>query len=469
MKNRLTVLLSIVVLASCSRVISDADINVIPHPQSVEMTGRIFDKACLDKVEYVTDAEMSPEAYELQIKKNRIIIRSSDDAGLFYAHQTLRQLSEAEVMYCGTIKDEPRYEWRGFMLDEARHFFGKDRVKYLLDMMARYKLNRFHWHLSDDQAWRVEIKAYPELCIIGAIGNESDPAAPARFYTQEDIREIVAYASERNIEVIPEIDMPGHATAFTKTFPQLDCGKRTVNPASEELYTVLETIIQELAEVFPGRYFHVGGDEVSTRGWQENPEMKAFMEEEGIESYGEIQEYFERRYTDIVVRNGKKAIAWDDVISGDLDKENTILQWWRFDHPESLVKCLETGYKTIICPYDPFYMDYIQDIRCKEGHLVWESYVNALEEIYHYELNESPNVIGVQGNLWSERVITKDRIEYMIFPRLIAIAERGWTVQENLDYENFLKRLYNEYDYLDSIDVYYYDIRDFDNHPEPMR
>lgn len=469
MKKTLIFLLSIILVSACTEVCTDVETLVIPYPQSVEMTEKVFDKAKIDRITYRTVAGMPAEAYELQIKKKGILIKSSDEAGRFYAEQTLRQLADAEVMHCGVIKDEPRYEWRGFMLDEARHFFGMDQVKELLDMMARYKLNRFHWHLADDQGWRVEIKAYPELCIIGAIGCESDPSAPARFYTQEEIKEIVAYAAERNIEVIPEIDMPGHATAFTKVFPQFNAGYRTVNPADEELYIVLGNIMKELAEVFPGRYIHIGGDEVYTGGWEEHPDMKAFMEKEDIGAYDDIQKHFERRYTDIVVKNGKKAIAWDDVISGDLDKENTILQWWRHDHPESLEKCLEMGYKTIISPYDPLYMDYIQDIRCKEGHLVWVSYVNALEEIYNYELNESPLVMGVQGNLWTERVITGERIDYMIFPRLIAIAERGWTYQENLDYTDFIERLENEYKYLDSINVYYYDIKDFEHHSEPYR
>ena len=469
MRNGLLLLLSVMLFSACSQINTEICLPIIPYPQSVEMTDAEFDKANIGNVKYENVAGMPSEAYELQIKRNRIIIRSSDDAGRFYAEQTLKQLAEAEIMYCGTITDKPRYEWRGFMLDEARHFFGKEQVKELLDMMARYKLNRFHWHLADDQGWRVEIKAYPELCIIGAIGCESDPSAPARFYTQDEIREILAYAAERHIEVIPEIDMPGHATAFTNSFPQLTAGYRTVNPAKEELYDVLGTIMKELAELFPGRYIHIGGDEVSTRGWEELPEMEAFMKENDIASYSEIQKYFEHRYTDIVVKNGKKAIAWDDVISGDLDKENTILQWWRADHPESLEKCIEIGYRTIICPYDPFYMDYIQDIRCKEGHLVWVSYVNAIEEIYNFDIKDSPLVMGVQGNLWTERVITGERIDYMIFPRLIAVAERGWTNQENLDYTKFISRLENEYRYLDSKNVYYYDINDFEHHPEPFR
>ena len=468
MKARIASVISVIMITVlCNN--AYAGTNIIPHPQSVEISEVVFDKDNIGKIRYVTDTSLPSEAYELHIMKKRVVIKASDDAGRFYARQTLAQLAEDDVMYCGVIKDVPRYEWRGFMLDEARHFFGMEQVKELLDRMARYKLNRFHWHLADDQGWRVEIKAYPELCTVGGIGCESDPEAPAKYYTQEQIREIVTYAAERHIEIIPEIDMPGHATAFTKTFPEFDAGSRTVNPADDKLYDVLGTVIKELAELFPGRYIHVGGDEVSTRGWENHPDMKAFMEKENIESYDDIQKYFEHRYTDIVVKNGKKAIAWDDVIDGDLDNENTILQWWRFDHPESLDKCLERGYKTIISPYDPFYMDYVQDIRCKEGHLVWVSYVNALEEIYNFKVNDSHNVIGLQGNLWTERVRTGERIDYMIFPRLIAIAERGWTSQDNLDYNDFIRRLENEYRYLDSLNVYYFDINDFEKHPEPFR
>ena len=468
MKGRLASFLSLILVAILSSN-AYAGTNIIPYPQSVEMSELVFDKANIGKIRYITDATLPSEAYELHIMKKKIVIKASDDAGRFYAQQTLAQLAEGDVMYCGVIKDEPKYEWRGFMLDEARHFFGMEQVKELLDRMARYKLNRFHWHLADNQGWRVVIKAYPELCTVGAIGCESDSQAQARYYTQEQIREIVAYAAERHIEIIPEIDMPGHATAFTKTFPAFDAGSNTVNPADENLYIVLGNIIGELAEMFPGRYIHIGGDEVSTSGWESLPEMKAFMKKENIGSYDDIQKFFEHRYTDIVAKNGKKAVAWDDVIDGDLDKEKAILQWWRADHPESLDKCLEKGYKTIICPFDPFYMDYVQDIRCKEGHLVWVSYVNALEEIYNFQIKDNQDIIGVQGNLWTERVKTGERIDYMIFPRLIAIAERGWTSPDTLDYNDFIRRLVNEYRYLDSKNVYYYDINDFDRHPEPLR
>ena len=463
-----SILLSAVfALAGC--ISAFAGVNIIPYPQSVEMSETVFNKKNLDKVKFVKSKELPSEAYELQILKNKVVVVASDEAGRFYALQTLKQLSEAEVMYCGVIKDEPRYEWRGFMLDEARHFFGMEKVKEVLDLMARYKLNRFHWHLSDNQGWRIEIKAYPQLCEIAAVGNNSDGNAPAKFYTQDEIREIIAYAAERHIEVIPEIDMPGHATAFVKAFPELDGGHRTVNVANPKLYEVLETIMTELADLFPGRYIHIGGDEVSRRGWESLPEMPEFMAKNNIASYHDIQKYFEVRLSDIVAKTGKLSIAWDDVINGDMNTENTLLQWWQSDRPGNLEKSLEYGYKTIICPWGSFYLDYVQDIRCKEGHLVWEKCVNDMRGIYEYKFEDNPLIIGAQGNLWTERVRTSDRLDYMIFPRLITLAEKAWTREENLNYEDYLKRLENEYKFLDSIGVYYYDFRNFDAHPEPYR
>ena len=254
-----------------------AAVNIVPYPQSVKMTDAIFNKEKISKVKYVTDKDLPAEAYELQIKKNGIVVKASDDAGRFYALQTLNQLAEDEVMYCGVIRDVPRFKWRGFMLDESRHFFGKEQVMRMLDIMARYKLNRFHWHLSDNQGWRVEIKAFPQLTTIGGIGCNTDANAPAKFYTQDEIREVIAYASERHIEVIPEIDMPGHASAFVRTMPQLDGKHQTVNPAKEETFTVLKTIYQELANLFPGRYLHIGGDEVIKAGWESLPEVQELV------------------------------------------------------------------------------------------------------------------------------------------------------------------------------------------------
>ena len=413
---------------------------VVPAPSFSSFSEKVFCPEKLENVKYVVDKSIPSEGYELHVLKRKIVVRSSDDAGRFYALQTLSQLSSARVMHCGVVKDAPRYSWRGFMLDEARHFHGKEKVKELLDLMARYKLNRFHWHLADDQGWRVEIKAYPSLCTVGAVGCYSDASAPARFYSQEDIREIVAYAAERHIVIIPEIDMPGHASAFTRAFPELAFGPRTVDPSKEKLYEVLRTIVGELASVFPGPYMHIGGDEVSGEGWKER------------------QKGFEQRYAALVREAGKTPVMWDEALESGV---SGVIHWWRAEHPEAL----GSGLPTIVSPWDTFYLDYIQDARCKEGHLASQGYVNDLEGIYNYPLTDS--VLGVQANLWTERVITGDRLDYMVFPRLIALAEKAWS--STLDYSDFLRRLEGEYRYLDSIGVYYYDFRDFERHPEPRR
>ena len=213
--------------------------NVTPRPESVQLSDNGPVLTSVGKIRYVRDASLAPESYEIKIRRRHVVVRSSDDAGRFYALKTLGQLERSGALRPGTVKDGPRYPWRGFLLDEARHFHGKEKVKQLLDVMAEYKLNRFHWHLCDNQGWRVEIKAYPELTTVGAVGCHSDSKAPAQFYTQEDIREIVAYAAERFIEVIPEIDMPGHAGAAVRSIPGIDGGANTFNPAVEETYTVL--------------------------------------------------------------------------------------------------------------------------------------------------------------------------------------------------------------------------------------
>ena len=442
--------------------------NIIPYPQSVELSDVVFNKAKLHKVKYVKDKKMAAEAYELQIKKNKIIIKSADAAGRFYAEQTLAQLAADEVMYCGVIKDEPRFAWRGLMLDESRHFFGKEQVFTILDLMGRYKLNRFHWHLSDDQGWRIEIKAYPNLTKIGGIGCNTDSKAPAKFYTQDEIREILAYAAERHIMVIPEIDMPGHASAFVKVFPEFDGKHRTVNPASEKLYEVLGNIYKELADLFPGQYIHIGGDEVYKGGWNDLPNMKEFMEKEGLKSMNEVEEYFGRRLSDTIVANGKRVVAWDDLIDCGTNPDGKVMLWWHTEHPEFLKEGADRGFDMVVCPDRPFYLDFVQDKDDKVGHLVGR-FTNYMQQIYEFGIMDNPRVIGVQSNLWSERVVTPKRIDYMVFPRLLALAEKGWTWARNLDYQGFLKRLENEYKYMDAKGIYYYDFRNKNNHPEPER
>ena len=446
-----------------------AAVDIVPYPQSVKMTDAVFNKEKIDKVKYVTDKELPAEAYELQILKNGIVVKSSDDAGRFYALQTLNQLAEDEVMYCGVIRDVPRFQWRGFMLDEARHFFGKEQVMRVLDIMARYKLNRFHWHLSDNQGWRVEIKAFPQLTTVGGIGCNTDANATAKFYTQDEIREVIAYASERHIEVIPEIDMPGHASAFVRAMPHLDGKHQTVNPAKEETFAVLKTIYQELADLFPGRYLHIGGDEVIKAGWESLPEVQELVKKENYQSMSEVEEHFCRRLADIITETGKNVVAWDDLIDSGTSPDGKVMLWWHTDFPKFLTEGADKGFDMVVCPDMPFYLDFVQDSNDKVGHLVDRKCYNYMKQIYEYGILDNPRVIGVQSNLWTEKVVTTERMEYMIFPRLIALAEKGWTDSRNMDYSSFLKRMEKQYRHLDKLGVYYYDGRDTSRHPEPQR
>lgn len=464
MRIRLTVLLTLMAFVNvCSAV------DIIPYPQSVEMTEVVFDKANLENVKYKKDKKLASEAYELELNKKGVVIKYSTDAGRFYAEQSLKQMADDPVMYCGVIKDEPHLPWRGLMLDESRHFFGKQEVFRILDLMGRYKLNRFHWHLSDDQGWRIEIKAYPNLTTVGGIGCNTNSNAPAKFYTQDEVREILAYAAERHIEVIPEIDMPGHASAFVRVFPEFDGKNRTVNPANEKLYEVLAIIYGELAELFPGRYLHIGGDEVNKHAWNDLPGMKELMAKENLKSVDEVEKYFGRRLSDIITATGKNVVAWDDLIASGTNPENKTVMWWRSDQPQLLTKGAEAGFDMIVCPDGPFYLDYVQDIRDKVGHLVHRQWVNEMKEIYEYELLENAKIVGVQSNIWTEKVVTTERLEYMIFPRLIALAEKGWTKTENLNYDCFLKRLANEYKHLDTYSLYYYDFREGMRRVEPTK
>lgn len=440
---------------------------VIPQPQSIESTDKIVDKARLAKVVYKDVKGLSDEAYELQIKKNGVVIRSSAPAGRFYAEKTLEMLAASDQVQCMTIKDEPRFEWRGFMLDEARHFFGKEKVKQLLDLMARYKLNRFHWHLSDSQGWRIEIKAFPELCKVGAVGCYTDRNAPARYYTQDDIREIIAYAAERHIEVIPEIDMPGHARAAVKSIPAIDGKRGTFNPGSEKTYQVLGTIIKELSELFPGRYLHIGGDEVENKDWPALPEVKELMLREKLQNIAEVQAYFGRRMADTVSFYGKQMVGWDDMLDSGISPAGKVLHWWRTNSPEYFTNGLANGFKMVVCPNRPFYLDYIQSEDDKVGHAAHKKSVNTLQAIYEFKIDDNPLIIGAQSNLWTEQVGDGARLDYMVFPRLLALAELAWTRAENMDYQAFQKRVNKEYEFMDSLGLYYYDMRNPSAHPEP--
>ncbi len=400
----------------------------------------------------------NPEAYQLNITPKRIEIKGGSESGVFYGLQTLLQLinnSTDQQISCMEISDEPRYEWRGFMLDESRHFFGPEEVKKILDMMALHKLNIFHWHLTDSQGWRIEIKKYPLLTEVGGKGNNSDPDAPAKFYSQHEINEIISYAKARFIEVIPEIDMPGHATAAVKAYPEFGGGGSekhpdfTFHPGKEGTYQFLTDILREVAELFPSQFIHVGGDEVhfGNKQWSTFPEVQALMQRENMKDLTDVEHYFINRMADSIQYLGKTVIGWDEVISAGLKKDQTRVMWWRHDKPQLLKDAVNKGYEVVLCPRRPLYFDFVQHDSHKYGRR-WGGfcpieYENAFPnpEMTGGESYKSDLIKGIQANVWTETMHTSERLEFMIFPRLSALSEAACNNDSNIDLISFFIRL----------------------------
>ena len=430
---------------------------------------------------------LGDEGYELDVTKTGIDITASTPQGIFYGLQSLRQLLPPQIessqrveglelsVPLVQIKDQPRYAWRGLMLDESRHFFGKDYVKKLLDQMALLKMNVFHWHLTDMPGWRLEVKKYPKLATVGGIGDKTNPDAPAAFYTQDDVREIVAYAAARHIQVMPEIDMPGHATAANRAYPEHTGGgdeRRpdfTFNPGREETYSFLADILEETVELFPSPWIHYGGDEVhfANEQWIDIPEVQALMDEHGLKDLKEVEHHFNRRMADVIHGLGKKTVAWDEVVDAGVDPDKAMIIWWRHNMPEQLTKALDQGYEVVLSPRRPLYFDFVQDDAHEVGRR-WDGF-NDLEQVYNFTGHDSPQVLGMQASMWTETVQTKERADFMIFPRLTAVAEAAWTYEANKDYEHYQKRLGAMLERYKIAGINYFDPFTPDNTPEPQK
>lgn len=403
--------------------------------------------------------------YSLVINSDAVQVKSANAEGIFNGINSLLQLvrlSPDGKIEHWQIQDQPGLQWRGLMLDEARHFFGKETVKQLLDWMALYKLNRFHWHLTDEQGWRIEIKKYPKLTIVGGVGNYSNPKAPASYYTQKDIAEIVQYARERFIEIIPEVDMPGHAAASNRAYPEYSGGKSpkrgeyTFNPGKEETYSYLTDILREVKSMFPYGMIHIGGDEVhfGNQPWETDVNVQQLMAKENLKDLKEVEKYFVRRMADSIAKMNTKVLAWDEVTEKQLPSQNTVIFWWRYNHEKRFKQALDEGYQAVLCPQVPFYMDFVQDSthtvgRRRKGQ---PNGYNSPERMYGFSLKEFSTditeqnrhlVLGIQANVWTERTRSKDKLQYMLFPRMATLAEVAWTNSnpEQKNYETFKKRL----------------------------
>ena len=434
------------------------------------------------------------DGYLLRILPDTVIIHADGGTERFYGLQTLAQLlagaektATTATLPCMTIADAPRFSWRGFMLDESRHFTGVEGVKRLLDTMACYKLNRFHWHLTDSPGWRIEIRKYPKLTTIGSRGSESDrrPDAPRQFYTREQIRDIVAYAGERHITIIPEIDMPGHADAAVRAYPEHDGGgyrsngepfkwpRFTFNPAREETLAFLDDVLAEVATLFPDAgVIHFGGDEVhfGWNKWTGLPEVRTLMKREGFTALPEVETWFNRRMAGKINELGFVTGGWDEIAARDLPRDKTLVFWWRHDKPEVLRSTLDAGYKVVLCPRIPTYLDFVQHESHQSGRR-WKGAYNTLADTYNFpeslgmpQPRDRPNIRGIQACLWTETTVTQARRDFLTFPRLIALAETAWTDTDRKDYQSFESRLQPHLPRLQARGLGYYD--PFLNSPE---
>jgi hexosaminidase len=437
-------------------------------------------------------AELGDEGYVLTVDQDKVAVAANGPAGLFYALQTLRQLlpagkvdGAATIPGC-TIRDYPRFKWRGLMLDVSRHFFTKEEVKKFIDVMAQYKFNTFHWHLTDDNGWRIEIKSLPKLTEVGAwrverhgpFGSRPDPkpgepATYGGFYTHADIREVVQYASERNITIIPEIDVPGHSMAALAAYPELSTRKEpkfvnpgssfaewygdgkfrmlienTLNPADEKVYDFLEKVFSEVASLFPAPYIHVGGDEAYQGFWLEDPGCQALMKKHKLKDGHELQSYFMKRVAKIIQKQGKKMIGWDEILEGGLAKGAAVMSWRGM---EGGIAAAKHGHEVVMSPTTYAYLDYTQGDRSLEIPIYADL---SLKKAYEFEpLPEGVDpkfILGGQANLWTEHIPTLRHAFYMTYPRAFATAESVWSPASKKNWENFCTRVLHHFERFDA-------------------
>ena len=433
------------------------------------------------------DKEIGNEGYRLQVTPQKVVLKANKPAGLLYGVQTFFQLlppkiesnkKEGHVSWklpAVEIVDYPRVEWRGLMLDVSRHFFTVDELKQFIDNMVKYKYNRFHWHLTDDEGWRIEIKSLPKLTEVGAwrteqigwFGSLSDPDRDAPknyggFYTQDEIKEVVTYAMERNVQVIPEIDVPGHSSAVLAAYPELACfpesnghfvrtgapfldwntGGRpaaiyenTLCPANEKVYEFMDKVITEVAALFPFEYIHTGGDEAPYTFWEKSPAVKQLMQREKIKDMAGVQSYFGKRVERIILNKGKKMMGWDEILEGGITPTTGLMSWRGIEHG---IEASNSGHAVVMSPSTFVYIDYMQGDRSTEPRVYSSLRLNKTYEFDPIPEGANPKyILGGQANLWTEQVYNIRQVEYMVWPRGFAVAESLWSPKEKKDWTRF--------------------------------
>lgn len=436
------------------------------------------------QINFSLSESLGEEAYQLDVDHKGIHIKASDEAGFFYGVQSLIQLLPIDKKIVSlpylNIEDSPRFKWRGLHLDVCRHFFPVEFVKKYIDLMALYKLNTFHWHLTEDQGWRIEIKKYPKLTEVGSIRKETmvaknfdpyvgDGKPYGGFYTQEEIREIVAYAAARQITVVPEIEMPGHSIAALAAYPELGCGPgpyevgtkwgvyEDIYCPSEKTFAFLKDVLTEVIDLFPGEYIHIGGDEAPKAAWKKSALAQQVIKREGLKDEFELQSYFIKRIEKFLVSKGKKLIGWDEILEGGLAPQAAVMSW---RGEKGGIEAAEAGHNVVMSPNAELYFDHYQG-KPEDEPLAIGGFT-TLESVYHYEpvpeeLDDAHHqyVMGAQANVWTEYIPTPEHAEYMAYPRVLALAETVWTQKEKKNWEAFQAKLPTQFKLLDERKVNY--------------
>ena len=434
------------------------------------------------------DSSIPKEGYRLEVSTNGIIVVASDETGRFYAHETLKQMTEGGggcvQIPCAAIEDSPRYPWRGVLLDECRHFFGKETVKSILDHMARYKLNRFHWHLTDDQGWRIDVPGYPELVKYGAVrpsslrhgqraskGSKGDAtqltgvAYGPYFYTEADLHEIVAYAAERHIQIVPEIELPGHVYAALAAYPQFACYPENLKDrtprlvwgiekdvlclGNDEAIKFMENVLDWVCKVFPGDVVHIGGDECPQVRWQTCPKCQARIEAEGLGDHHGLQPWITRHFVKFLEERGKRALGWDEYLLGDIQKSAIGMSWRerRSGAGHALVSgaaAAMRGHDVVMTPCSYCYLDYAQGLT--DDPFFYMGGNVPLSRCYSFDPcagvpeDAKPHILGGQGNNWSEYTWNEYDLAWKMWPRMLALAEVFWLGEAKPGFDDFKNR-----------------------------
>lgn len=530
---QILVVITVTVFSSCAKqnVFTEKDIQIIPKPAELKLSEGVFEfsentkfvvaddfqkeitKALISKfkkasgwepqitntipnsnyVQFTKDDTLKDEAYQLTVNKDNITITAKDDAGFLYGLETVRQLlpvaiesndvvSNTEwIIPAVTINDQPRFQYRGLMLDVSRHFFNADYIKKTIDRLAMLKMNVLHLHLVDDQGWRIEIKKYPKLTEVGAwrVDQENkhwnareavdadQKGTYGGFLTQEDLKDIVAYAQTKHVEIIPEIEMPAHVSSAIAAYPELSCFNHRIGVPSggvwpitdiycagkDSTFKFLEDVLDEVMTIFPSKYIHIGGDEATKTNWKTCPYCQKRIKTEGLKNVEELQSYFVKRIEKYINSKGKKLIGWDEILEGGLAPEATVMSW---RGTAGGIEAAEQGHDVIMTPGTHCYFDHYQGPQNEEP-LAIGGYT-PISKVYEFDPvvdsmtpEEAKHVLGGQANLWAEYIPTTKQSEYMIFPRLAAMSEALWSPKESRNWDDFssrIKSMFKRYDYL---------------------